>query len=156
MGQDDFFIIDDAEEPAVIQPGDIVQVQDHLTVGNTTPMHGKFFTELWEDVTSDGDVRSLIHGYNLIMWDGKQGMFSFDPSVVSGVVALDNEAGDRSYVLVLYDDLYFSDGTRITARDYAFSFLFCMAKEIAGLDGNPKGMDYILDEIQRFINKRRK
>ena len=62
MAQDDLAMDGEAEAPT------------HLTVGNTTPMHGKFFTELWEDVTTDGDVRDLIHGYNLIMWDGENGM----------------------------------------------------------------------------------
>ena len=100
-----------------------INIQDRLTVGNTTPMHGKFFTEMWEDVTSDGDVRSLIHGYNLIMWDGENGVFTHDPSVVNAIGIRDNENGDRTYLIALQDNLYYSDGTKITAWDYAFSAL---------------------------------
>jgi len=143
MGQDDFLIIDDTDEAAVIQPGSIVQVQDHLTVGNTTPMHGKFFTELWEDVTSDGDVRNLIHGYNLVMWDGEKGVFAHDPSVVNAIGVRDNEAGDRSYLIALHDNLYYSDGTRITAWDYAFSYLLSIAPEIDKIGGHAAKRDYL-------------
>ena len=120
-----------------------VNIQDRLTVGNTTPMHGKFFTEMWEDVTSDGDVRSLIHGYNLIMWDGENGAFTHDPSVVNAIGIRDNENGDRSYLIALHDNLYYSDGTKITAWDYAFSFLLSIAPEIDEIGGHSAKKDYL-------------
>lgn len=120
-----------------------VNIQDRLTVGNTTPMHGKFFTEMWEDVTSDGDVRSLIHGYNLIMWDGENGVFTHDPSVVNAIGIRDNENGDRSYLIALHDNLYYSDGTKITAWDYAFSFLLSIAPEIDEIGGHSAKKDYL-------------
>ena len=115
----------------------------HLTVGNTTPMHGKFFTDLWEDVTTDGDVRDLVHGYNLIMWNGESGVYTHDPSVVNAIGIMDNEEGDRSYLIALQDDLFYSDGTKITAWDYAFSFLLSIAPEINELGGRAANMEYI-------------
>lgn len=120
-----------------------VNIQDRLTVGNTTPMHGKFFTEMWEDVTSDGDVRSLIHGYNLIMWDGENGVFTHDPSVVNAIGIRDNENGDRTYLIALHDNLYYSDGTKITAWDYAFSFLLSIAPEIDEIGGHSVKKEYL-------------
>lgn len=115
----------------------------HLTVGSTTQMRGKFFTDLWEDVTTDGDVRNLIHGYNLIMWDGERGLYTHDPSVVNAIGIMDNEMGDRSYLIALQDDLFYSDGTQITAWDYAFTFLLSIAPEINDLGGRAASMDYI-------------
>ena len=117
---------------------------DHLTVGNPTPMRGDFFTDLWGNATSDIDVRDLLHGYNLIMWDGANGMFTADPSVVSELTAIDNDQGDRRFVFVLYDDLYYSDGTKITAWDYAFSWLLRVSSAIAELGGQPARPDYLL------------
>ena len=110
---------------------------NHLTVGNPTPMRGEFFTEMWGNATSDIDVRDLLHGYNLVMWDGEYGRFAVDPSVVSGMAILRNEAGDKTFVLSFCHDLYYSDGSRITAWDYAFSFLFMLSPEVAGIGGVP-------------------
>ena len=114
------------EEPAELAP-------THLVVGNPTPLRGEFFT--WGNVTSDLDVRDLLHGYNLVMWNGQLGMFAENPSVVSGLAVTQNMAGDHIYTLILYDDLYFSDGSKITAWDYAFSFLFSITAEVATLGG---------------------
>ncbi len=124
------------EEPAVSL--------DHLKVGNPTPMRGDFFTGMWGNASSDMDVRDLLHGYNVIRWDGENGMFATDPSVVSELIVTESEEGDRDYILVLQNDLMYSDGTRITAWDYAFSILMEMSPVISELGGKPETRDYIL------------
>lgn len=116
-------------------------VPDSLTVGNPTPMRGEFFTSFWGNSTSDLDVRDLLHGYNLIFWDGEEGLFREDPSVVSGIVVVENEEGDRSFTLLLQDDLKYSDGTTINAWDYAFSYLFSISPEVAEIGGTPRRME---------------
>ena len=117
---------------------------DKLTVGNPTPMRGEFFTSFWGNSTSDQDVRDLLHGYNLIYWDSEEGVFREDPSVVSGIVAVENEEGDNIFTLMLRDDLKYSDGTAINAWDYAFSFLFSVSPEVAGIGGTPRRMEQFL------------
>ena len=57
---------------------------EHLTIANTTRMTGRFFLDSWGNVTSDTDVRSLIHDYNLVMWDRDNAMFDINHTVVSG------------------------------------------------------------------------
>ncbi len=118
---------------------------EELTVGNPTRVEGFFFTDLWGNNTSDLDVRELLHGYNLVSWDEENGMYVMNPTVVAdgGVVVLDSEEGDRTYLLTLYSDLKYSDGTPITARDYAFSLLLQMSPVIAELGGAPLRMDYL-------------
>ncbi len=101
-----------------------------LTVGNTTQMKGDFFTDMWGSATSDVDVRMLLHGYNLVRWDAERMMYAVDDSVVSGLTALKTEQGDYRFILSLYDDLRYSDGTAITAWDYAFSYLLAYAPEM--------------------------
>ena len=116
----------------------------HLNVGVSTPLSGSFFTNMWGRATSDEDIRNLLHGYDLIRWNGGQGMFEPDPAVVKTLNVLENTEGDRSYVFTLMDDLRFSDGSRITARDYAFSILLGMAPEITELGGIPEDRSFVL------------
>lgn len=99
---------------------------EHLNVAGTTPLTGSFFTDQFGNGAADLDVRSLIHGYNLIRWNAEEGMFETDPSVVSGTVVTKNEQGDVSFKLSLYQNLKFSDGSDITARDYAFTVMLGM------------------------------
>ena len=117
---------------------------DRLVVGNPTPMKGDFFTDMWGNATSDLDVRTVIHGYNLIMWDGAEGLFKTDPTVVNGVAVVDDAQGNRTYYMNLYTDLFFSDGTPITAADYAFTLLFSIDPVVEQLGGKPLRNAHIL------------
>ena len=116
---------------------EIIIEKDHLVVGNPTPMRGEFFTELWGNATSDIDVRDLLHGYNLIYWNNELGLFDADPTVVREVTVTDDANGDRTFTMVLQDDLYYSDGSKITAWDYAFSYLFMIAPELTDIGATP-------------------
>lgn len=137
--------VDDGDEWA--QEDDVIYWIDYdfedVYVGNPTHLDGKFFTTLWGNATSDIDVRHLVHGYCLTTWDGDMGMFRIDRSVVSGAVVTENEAGDRTYQFALYEDLLYSDGTPITAWDYAFSVLFQASPVIAELGGLPADLSYL-------------
>ncbi len=95
---------------------------ENLTVAVTTPLTGNFFTSMWGNGSSDLDIRSLIHGYNLVEWNPAAGVFEHNRTVVSDIRAVRVPEGQR-YTISLYSDLVYCDGTRITARDYAFSFL---------------------------------
>ena len=122
----------------------VERAMDHFTMANPTRMKGHFFTGLWDNDTSDIDARTLVEGYNLIEFDGGQGEYRVDPTVVSGVMVTENSEGDRSYILALSKDLLYSDGTPITAWDYAFSFLFSIDARINDLGGIAESRDYLL------------
>ena len=107
----------ETEEPAE------VQFPEELIVGHPTVTKGDFFTEMFGNDTADIDVRALIHGYNLVNWDQNQGVYVMDPSVVTEYQIVLDELGNKTYRMMLADDLYYSDGTPITAWDYAFSIL---------------------------------
>lgn len=109
---------------------------DHLTVGNPTPLRGDFTLQLWGKGTSDMDVSSLVNGYNLVTWDYSLNNFDFDKIVVSGVRVTDDAEGNREYRIVLNSNLQYSDGTPITAWDYAFSILLQASPAVTELDGN--------------------
>ena len=117
---------------------------DSLTVGNTTQLDGRFFTEMWGNATSDYDVRQLLHGADLVEWDGVENMFMFNPQVVTGSGITEDEQGNKTYHLVLSNTLYYSDGSRITAADYAFTLLLTVDPVITQLGGTPMHRDHIL------------
>ena len=108
---------------------------EELIVGHTTITKGDFFTEMFGNDTADIDVRAMLHGYNLVNWDQEQGVYVIDESVVENVLVMENEAGDKTYYFGLYDDLFYSDGTPITAWDYAFSLLLMMSPEVEKIGG---------------------
>ena len=117
---------------------------DELVAASVTQMKGDFFTEMFGNNTADIDVRALIHGYNLVNWDQNQGVYVIDEAVVENVMAVTDEDGDKTYFLSLYDDLYYSDGTPITAWDYAFSLLLMMSPEIEQIGGKIYRAEHIL------------
>lgn len=118
--------------------------ENKLVVGHTTAMNGNFTTPMWGNNTADLDVQALLNGYNLIRWDGSQGSFGVDTSVVSGLTVYDDAEGNRTYLMALCNDLMYSDGTTITAYDYAFSVLLSVAKEIEAIGGNTENYAGIL------------
>lgn len=130
--------------PAPARPTAETTPYGHLTVANPTPMRGDFFTDQWGNATSDCDVRDLLHGCDLVFWDSEAGKYAFAPSVVSGAAMTRTVSGDHTYVIVLCDDLYYSDGSRITAWDYAFSFLLSVAPEVAEAGGRPLRKEHLL------------
>ena len=133
-----------AEEPAAEETPQIQYDYEELTVAVTTPLTGNFFTNLWGNGSSDMDVRAMIHGYNLIEWNTEEGLFVPDDSVISGINVQAEENGDYTFIIALYDDLFYSDGTKVTAWDYAFSFLLTMAPELKELGASVHQPEYIV------------
>ena len=133
-----------AEEPAAEETPQIQYDYEELTVAVTTPLTGNFFTNLWGNGSSDMDVRAMIHGYNLIEWNTEEGLFVPDESVISGINVQAEDNGDYTFIIALYDDLFYSDGTKVTAWDYAFSFLLTMAPELKELGANVHQPEYIV------------
>ena len=133
-----------AEETEVAEPAPLEYDYEELVVGTTMPTYGTFFTSMWGNGSSDIDVRDLIHGYNLVEWDSENSGFILDPSVVSGHVVRETAAGDHTYTITLQNDLRWSDGSRITAYDYAFSYLLRMEPELTRLGATPEDMEYLV------------
>ena len=116
---------------------------EELVVGNPTPMDGKFFTGMWGNATTDIDVRTLVNSYYLTIWGYDTGFFRENPVVVASIGVMDSAGDSRAYRFQLNDDLYYSDGTQITAWDYAFSVLFQIAPVISELGGQPMDLSYL-------------
>ena len=126
-----------AAEPEVLLP-------EELIVGNTTAMRGDFFSDVFGNSTSDIDVRTLIHGFDLVNWDQGQDEYTLDPTVVSHFEVTEDANKNRVYELTLCDDLKFSDGTKITAKDYAFSLLLRLSPQLQEIGGTVTRSDHLL------------
>ena len=137
-----------AEAPALTYPD---RDYGELVVGNPTRMDGKFFTGMWGNATTDIDVRTLVHAYYLVEWGYDSGFLRANPVVASAQGVFEDSKGVRIYRFQLCDDLYYSDGTEITAWDYAFSVLFQAAPEIAELGGRPMDLSY-LEGYEEYIS----
>ena len=59
---------------------------DELNVAGITPMSGNFFSSIWSNVTSDIDVRMLLHGYNLVDWNGEEGLFMLNETLLKPLI----------------------------------------------------------------------
>ena len=135
------------EEPAPL----IDYSYEQLDVAVVTPITGNFFNSLWGTNSSDVDVSFLLHGYNLVHWQGNDGVFLPDETVVSGISGTTDADGNRTFTISLYSDLAYSNGTPITAWDYAFSTLLTMAPEAEAIGGMVKRPEYILG-YEDYIN----
>lgn len=113
-----------------------------LVVGSTTPMTGAFATDAWSLNAADMDVRELIHGYELSGWNSAQSTFIMNPTVVKNFTAF-SMGGPHTYTITLQDDLKWSDGSAVTAWDYAFSILLSSAPEVAELGGSNGSLSQI-------------
>lgn len=120
------------------------EASNTLVVGSTTALSGNFFSEMFGNNASDLDVRTLLHGYNLMQWQGELGSYGINRSVVSGVIAMDEPDGSRTYTVTLYSNLKYSDGTPITAEDYAFTMLLSMAPEMKEIGAQTVYSDYMV------------
>ncbi len=132
-----------------------IQFPEELIVGHPTITKGDFFTEMFGNDTADIDVRALIHGYNLVNWDQNQGVYVIDPTVVTDVQLSMDELGNKTYTMILADDLEYSDGTPITAWDYAFSILLMMAPEVEAIGGKIYRAEHLLG-YEEYIEGRHK
>lgn len=114
---------------------------DKLTVTTTTPFSGNFLSDVLGSNISDQDVRKLIHGNNLVFWDSASGSYQFNQRLITAASA--SEDG-TTYIFALAEGQKFSDGTPITARDYAFSFLLLGSPELQEATGARADLTRIL------------
>ncbi len=104
-----------------------------LTVGVTTAFSGNFLADALGSNISDQDVRKMIHSYHLVRWDAEIGAFRTNEQAVTGGLMSEDMT---SFYFSISHDLTYNDGTPITVKDYAFSFLLLTSqalKEATGL-----------------------
>lgn len=89
------------------------------------------------------DMQSLLHAYALACYDQGLTRFRFNCNAVEDAIVMDDAEENRTYILLLDDDLYWSDGTRITTADYAFSILLSMDPAIRETGRKPADYSWL-------------
>ena len=113
------------------------ELEGPIVVGSLTKMSGDFFAGLFSNNTADADVRTLLHDGATVSWQ-ENGNYAVNAKVVTEAAAT-GEAGDanKTYTFTLREDMLYSDGTKLTAKDYVFTVLLLSSpqfKEIGALN----------------------
>ena len=112
---------------------------DTIILGNTTDLSGKFSYATFGGTNpgaADLDVQNLIVGLETVSTT-KEGGYQVNATVVKELVETENEDGSKTYTITIHDDLKFSDGSPITAKNYVvFSMVYStpVAAQAAGKD----------------------
>lgn len=133
----------EAAQPEALPDDAAPEEMTKLVVGSTPEMSGNFLGDIWGNNTADIDVRTLLHGYDVMAWT-QEAMYTINPSVVLSATVVDDREGNRTYVMELRRGLMYNDSTPITARDYVFSLLLRGAPQIKAIGGETSGVSHIL------------
>ena len=110
-----------------------------IILGNTTDLSGKFRYATFGGTNpgaADLDIENLVVGLETVSTT-KEGGYMWNPTVVAEHTEVDNEDGTRTITIKIHDDLKFSDGSAVTAKNYAvFTMAFStpVAVQAAGKD----------------------
>ena len=124
-------------------------------LGNTTDLSGKFRYATFgasNPGAADNDVAGLVNGLDTVVTT-KEGGYTVNDTVVKSFDLTENEDGTATYTIEIYDDLKFSDGSPITAKNYLYfpmAFSTPVAAEGSGRDARAL-MNYVgYDEFATF------
>lgn len=120
--------------------------ENNIILGNTTELSGRF---RWSSygVSSPGagdlDVEGLISGLETVATT-KEGGYEWNETVVKDHSDVYNEDGTRTFTVTINDDLVFSDGSPITAKNYLVTTLLNATPVSAQAGGSgTSGVDFI-------------
>ena len=110
-----------------------------IIIGDQTQSNGDIYP-YWTNNVSDNSVYKLTSGYDTIVVD-KNGKFVVDPQVVKEKTDTKNEDGTVTTTYKLQEDLKWSNGEGITAKDYVFRYLYFSSPQLVemGATDNTEG-----------------
>lgn len=118
-----------------------------VILGSNTDLSGSFRYAIFGKSSpgaSDLDVQGLTTGLATVAAD-RNGDYIWNDTVVESWEATNNDDGSKTYTIKIYDDMVFSDGSPITAKNYLVHTLVFgspIATEAASRDHNA-GMNYV-------------
>ncbi len=123
------------------------KADNSIILGNTTDLSGKFRYSTFggtQPGAADLDVSNLVNGLGTVETT-KEGGYEYNKTVVKEHSEVDNEDGSRTYTITIYDDLKFSDGSAITAKDYlVFPLVFSSPVAVAAAGKDHKaGLNFV-------------
>ncbi|MBE5962535.1 MAG: ABC transporter substrate-binding protein [Lachnospiraceae bacterium] len=100
-----------------------------IIIGDTTQSNGDV-VPYWTNNASDYNVYNMTYGAETIA-QTREGKFIVNPNVVENLEQTENADGTKTFTFKLKEDLLWSNGDPITAKDYVFATLFWSCKEVA-------------------------
>ncbi|MBR6381719.1 MAG: hypothetical protein IKS07_08625 [Lachnospiraceae bacterium] len=91
-----------------------------IIIGNSTELSGQFRYPTFGKSSpgaADNDVNTLITGLETVS-KNKEGGYEWNDTVVASHEDVVNDDGSKTFTITIKDDLVYSDGTPITAKDY--------------------------------------
>ena len=111
-----------------------------IILGSTTDLSGKFRYSNFGSTnpgSADLDIENLTSGFLETVTATKDGSYVTNEQVVKDLQETDNEDGTKTFTIEIHDDLKFSDGSAITAKNYLYqvlAFSTPVATQAAGRD----------------------
>lgn len=95
-------------------------VKNSVVVGSVTELGGSDFASSdWGNNSADKDIRDLTNGYETVQLAKLTGEYVWDTQVtVKAHEEIENSDGTKTFKITINDNLKYSDGTQITAKDY--------------------------------------
>lgn len=112
---------------AFAEPGIEATDANTLIVG-TPEMNGEFI-DGFSGSSYDDSIRTMIHGYCGTVEITGGGEYVINPNVVESYEVSEDEAGNKTYAFKLCEDLKWSNGNPITAKDYIGALLWKISPE---------------------------
>lgn len=101
---------------------------DTLVVG-TTEMNGDFINDFGNS-SYDAYIKDILHGFTETYHQTDAGEFALsDKTVVQDLQTEEDADGNKIYTFTLFDDMKWSNGDPITAKDYVAAVLFKASPE---------------------------
>lgn len=118
-------------EPSDGGEGTVPMVGGSVIIGSTTQLSGSDFgTAAWSNNAADKDIRTLTSGYQTVQLT-RNGEYVWDEKVVvKSHETIENADGSKTFKITLNQDLVYSDGSPITAKDYV-GYTLAMASPVA-------------------------
>ena len=118
-----------------------------IILGSATELTGSFrFPSMGvtNPAASDNDISNMVNGLETV-GTTKEGAYAWNDTVVAEHSEVYNEDGSKTFTIKICDDLKFSDGSAITAKNYVahvLAFSTPVAVEAAGKD-HMSGLSYV-------------
>lgn len=115
-----------------------------ITYGSTTDLSGDFFSYMWGNNASDKLVKESIHAYLTVVYQKESNSYDVDKTVVKELKAIANADGTKTFEIEINNDLVYSDGSPIKAKDYVFYALLQAHPDMADIGADTTGPeDYV-------------
>lgn len=118
-----------APTEAAQDPTTPAEPSGQLIIGDTTQSNGDV-EPYWTNNASDYNVYQMTAGYETIALN-QQAKYIVNETVVKDLAEVQNDDGTKTFTFTLQEDLVWSNGDAITAKDYVFGILFWSSPVVA-------------------------